>query len=304
MRDERPRAPVAVAWLQRRSGVMWSRWRLLLAVPGLFAGGCSPADLVNALAARSDYHLVADVPYGMDARQMLDVYVPVAAPQPRPVVVFFYGGNWQSGAKADYLFVGAALAARGFIVVLPDYRLYPEVRYPDFIVDGASAVRWTLDHIAAYGGDPARVSVMGHSAGAYIALMLVLDPEWLGEARAKIRSAVGLAGPYDFLPLTDPALQRIFATSPDLTRTQPITYADGTSPPVLLATGRRDTTVLPANTTLLAQRIREHGGKVKTIYYALLGHITLIGALGEPLRLVTPVLDDVTRFLTAPAGDL
>jgi acetyl esterase/lipase len=282
--------------------MMRSVWRLLVLLPGLIASGCSPADLVNALAGH-DFHLVGDLPYGTDARQKLDLYVPEAAPGPLPVVVFFYGGNWQTGSKAEYLFVGAALAARGFLVVVPDYRLYPEVRYPDFIADGAAAVRWTLDHIAAYGGDPTHVSLMGHSAGAYIALMLALDPEWLGPARARIKSAVGLAGPYDFLPLTDPALKLIFATSPDLALTQPITYADGTAPPVLLVAGRRDTTVLPANTTYLAERIRAHGGRVKTIYYSLLSHITLIGALGEPLRLVTPVLGDVTRFLAAPNGD-
>jgi acetyl esterase/lipase len=273
--------------------------RLLALLPGLVAYGCAPADLVNALAPRDAFRLVRDLPYGAAPRQKLDLYLPRAQKGPRPVVVFFYGGNWDSGAKAMYLFVGAALAARGFIAVVPDYRLYPEVRYPAFIADGAAATRWTLDHIARYGGDPARVSLMGHSAGAYIALMLALDPEWLGAARARIRSAVGLAGPYDFLPLTDATLKRIFATAPDLATTQPITYADGTAPPLLLATGRLDRVVSPANTTRLAARVRARGGKVATDYYAFLGHITLIGALGEPLSLVTPVLGDVTRFLAA-----
>ena len=123
------------------------------------------------------------------------------------MVLFFYGGNWDSGSKEDYLFLGEALASRGFVVAIADYRIYPEVRYPEFLADGASAARWTFAHIAEYGGDPARVSLMGHSAGAYIALMLALDPDWLGPERARIKSAVGLAGPYDFLPLTDPALQ-------------------------------------------------------------------------------------------------
>jgi acetyl esterase/lipase len=279
-------------------------WKLLLALPAMAAGGCTPADLVNGLAANDGVRRVADLAYGEAARQRLDLYLPKTAPGPKPVVVFFYGGNWQEGEKATYRFVGAALAARGFVVVVPDYRLYPEIRYPGFVEDGASAARWTFAHIAEYGGDPARVSLMGHSAGAYIALMLALDPEWLGAARLRVRSAVGLAGPYDFLPLTDPALQLIFATAPDLARTQPIAYADGTAPPVLLATGRLDMTVSPANVTRLAARIRAAGGTVETEYYALLGHVTLIGALGEPLRLVTPVLDDVTRFLAARSADV
>jgi acetyl esterase/lipase len=274
-------------------------WGLLLALPGLIASGCSPVDLVNALAP-SDYRVIADRAYGEDARQKLDLYLPLTKAASRPVVVFFYGGNWQTGSKADYLFLGEALASRGFIAVLPDYRLYPQVRYPDFIADGAEATRWTLAHIAEYGGDPRRVSIMGHSAGGYIALMLALDPKWLGDERQRIRNVVGLAGPYDFLPLTDPALQIIFSTEPDLERTQPIFYADGTAPPALLVSGRMDGTVSPGNVARLAARIREHGGAVEEKYYALLGHITLIGSFGEPLRLVSPVLDDVARFLGPP----
>jgi acetyl esterase/lipase len=273
----------------------------LLLLPGLL-GGCSSADLVNALAPRDDFRLVANVPYGENARQKLDLYLPIGASGPRPVVVFFYGGNWQEGSKEQYLFLGESLAGRGFVVVLADYRLYPEVRYPAFLEDCAAATRWTLAHIADHGGDPKRVSLMGHSAGAYNALMLALDPEWLGPDRARIRSVVGLAGPYDFLPLTDPAIQMVFSTESDLTRTQPITYVDGTAPPVLLATGRLDTTVSPGNVDRLAARIRAKGGSVETEYYALLGHITLIGSFARPLRFVTPVLDDVTRFLEADAG--
>ncbi len=196
------------------------RW-LLLFLPAIL-GGCSPAGLVNTLAPRDDFRLVADLAYGDNPRQKLDLYLPLKGDGPKPVVLFFYGGNWDSGSKADYLFLGEALASRGFVVAIADYRIYPEVKYPDFLEDGAAAARWTLAHIAQYGGDPARVSLMGHSAGAYNAMMLALDPEWLGPERARIRSVVGLAGPYDFLPLTDPTLQIIFGTANDLTRTQPI----------------------------------------------------------------------------------
>jgi acetyl esterase/lipase len=276
-------------------------WRWLLLLPGLL-GGCSSAGLVNALAPRDDFRLVANVAYGDRARQKLDLYVPAEATGPRPVVVFFYGGNWQEGSKDDYLFMGEALAGRGFVVVIADYRLYPDVSYPSFVADSAAATRWTLAHVADYGGDPTRVSLMGHSAGAYNALMLALDPAWLGDDRARIKSVVGLAGPYDFLPLTDPKLQIIFSTEIDLARTQPITYADGTAPPVLLVTGRLDTIVSPGNVDRLAARIRAKGGTVETKYYPLLGHITLIGSFARPLRFVTPVLDDVTRFLDARAG--
>jgi acetyl esterase/lipase len=271
---------------------------LLLALPG-FLASCSSADMVNAMVSRDDFRLVSGLAYGDGPRRTLDLYLPAKGDTKKPVVVFFYGGNWDSGKKGDYLFLGDALAKRGYIVVIPDYRIYPEVRYPAFVEDGASAVRWTLAHIAEYGGDPNRVSVMGHSAGGYIALMLALDRQWLGADRARIKSAIGLAGPYDFLPLTDPELKIIFGTASDLTTTQPITYADGDAPPVLLVTGRMDTIVSPGNVTRLAARIREHGGKVETERYMLLGHITLIGSFGAPLRAITPVVGDVVRFLEA-----
>lgn len=277
---------------------MKQAWRLLMFLPNLLAG-CSSAELVNSLVPTDDYRLVADLAYGADPRQKLDLYVPRAGQAPYRVVVFFYGGNWQTGSKADYRFMGEALASQGFIVALPDYRLYPEVRYPGFIEDSAAAVQWTLAHIGEYGGDSDKVSVMGHSAGAYNALMLALDKDWLGPARGRIKSAVGLAGPYDFLPLTDPTLQIIFATEPDLARTQPITYADGDAPPVLLEHGRLDDTVYLRNSTRLAARIEEHGGKAELRTHWLLGHVTLIGAMATPLRFLAPVRDEVVDFLNA-----
>jgi acetyl esterase/lipase len=274
-------------------------WQFLTLLPGLL-GGCSSAELINGLIPRDDFRLVADESYGPAARQKLDLYLPVPASGPHPVVVFFYGGNWQTGSKDDYPFLGEALASRGFVVVIPDYRLYPEVRYPEFITDCADAVRWTLAHISQYGGDAGKVSLMGHSAGAYNALMLTLDRDFLGADRARIARTVGLAGPYDFLPLTDPALQAIFATEPDLAKTQPIYYADGTAPPVLLVTGKMDNTVFPRNTEHLAARIREKGGMVEERYYSLIGHVTLIGAMAAPLRFLAPVRSDVVEFLAAP----
>jgi acetyl esterase/lipase len=271
-------------------------WRMI-PLAGVLASACSPVQLVNALVPRNDFQLTADRDYGTLPRQKLDIYAPATAERRKPVVIFFYGGNWQSGAKRDYLFVGQALATRGFIVVIPDYRLYPQVRYPEFLDDGAQAVSWTLTHIDEIGGDPARVHLMGHSAGAYIAAMLALDPRWLGDRRRQLHSLVGLAGPYDFLPLTDPVLQVIFGTEPDLARTQPITFADGSGPPALLISGLDDDTVRPENSMRLVAHIRENGGIADEIYYRDLGHVSLVGAIAAPLRFIAPTLDDIATFL-------
>jgi acetyl esterase/lipase len=251
------------------------------------------------LVPRGGFERQRDIPYGPGPRQTLDLYRPTDGDGVHPVVVFFYGGNWDSGSKEDYLFVGQALASRGFVVVIPDYRVYPEVRYPVFLEDNAAAVVWTLAQIGDRGGDPHDVSVMGHSAGAYNALMLALDPRWLGADRRRIRSAIGLAGPYDFLPLTDPEVQAIFATEPDLARTQPINFADNTAPPVYLLAGLDDHTVKPDNSKRLAARLRAVGGTVQERYYDGIGHVSLIAAMAWPLRFVAPVLDDVAGFLKA-----
>jgi acetyl esterase/lipase len=272
-------------------------WRVTILFATALASGCSPAQLVNALVPHDDFKLIADRSYGELPRQKLDIYMPINANRTTPVVIFFYGGNWQTGSKRDYLFVGEALASRGFIAVIPDYRLYPEVRYPAFLEDGAKAVSWTLRHLDEFGGDPGSVQLMGHSAGAYIAAMLALDPGWLGSDRARIASAVGLAGPYDFLPLTDPVLQVIFGTEPDLSRTQPITFADGSAAPLLLVSGLDDTTVRPANSMRLAARVREHGGVAVEKYYPGVGHVALVAAIAAPLRFVAPTLGDVVGFL-------
>lgn len=268
-------------------------------------GACSPASVLNGLVPDGSYRLTQDQPYGDQPRQTLDIYQPVSGAQPgntaMPVVIFFYGGNWQRGSKDDYRFIAQALTDRGFVVVVPDYRLYPEVRYPAFVEDGAAAVSWVFGHIADWGGDPRRVSLMGHSAGAYIAAMLSLDRRWLGPRRAQIRSTVGLAGPYDFLPLTDPGLKAIFGTEPDLTRTQPIAFVDGTAAPFLLMSGTGDGTVRPGNSRRLAAKIRAAGGVAEERYYDHVGHVVLIGAFAAPLRFLAPVLDDVTEFLNVPA---
>ena len=224
---------------------------------------------------------------------------PPAAGARYPVVVFFYGGSWQTGSRTDYLFVAQALASRGYIAVVPDYRVYPQVRFPAFIEDAAAAVKWAHDHAEEYGGDPARLFLMGHSAGAHIAVMLGTDARFLqqvGMSKSEISGVVGLAGPYDFLPIQDPVIKKIFP-KPDREASQPINWVDGHEPPMWLAAGTVDHTVLPANTSRMAQRLSAAGDSVQTRYYKGLGHAPLVAVLAAPLRGTQPVLDDIARFI-------
>ncbi len=266
---------------------------------------CSPVGVLNALAPSAGIQETHDVRYAPGDRHTLDIYVPQGK-TPAPVVVFFYGGGWTDGAKADYRFVAATLAARGFLTVVPDYRLYPQVQFPAFLEDNAAAVAWTRANIARYGGDPSRLFLMGHSAGAYNVAMLTLDRKWLAadglDADKVIAGTIGLAGPYDFLPLHDPELESIFAPAGDLKLSQPITFARGDAPPMFLAAGDDDTTVMPANTKHLADAIRRDGGPVETRFYPGIGHRLIIGSFAGLLRWAAPVPRDVTAFLDAHAA--
>jgi acetyl esterase/lipase len=217
------------------------------------------------------------------------------------VVVFFYGGNWNAGERGDYAFVGRALAARGFVVVIPDYRLYPQVRYPDFLDDSAQAVAWTARNIARYGGNPNNLFVMGHSAGAYNAAMIALDERWLGKqglTPSILSGWIGLAGPYDFLPVENPTARPVFDFPNTPPESQPINHTGGAVVPALLIAANKDALVNPVrNTGGLASKLRAHGVPVKEIYYDGVSHTTLVASLAAPLRSLAPTLDAIDQFV-------
>jgi acetyl esterase/lipase len=251
--------------------------------------------------------IVRDAAYAQGPRGRIDLYTPTrpAGAGLRPVIVFLYGGSWNSGTKDGYGFVGRALAARGFLVAIPDYRLVPKVRYPAFVEDGAAAVRWVRAHAAEWGGDPARLVLVGHSAGAYNAAMLAYDPRWLGADRAAIKGFAGLAGPYDFDPFDGPIASAAFQGAGEARATQPVTHVAPGAPPALLATGDKDTTVRPANSDSLAARLTAVGTPATLRRYPAVGHVGILTAIAQPWRGRAPVLDDVAAFaarVTAEPG--
>ncbi len=278
-----------------------------LALLSLGMTACSPLALFDAIGPRDDGGRLSlrNAAYGQHARQRLDVFTPVAGAGGAPVLVFFYGGSWKNGTKEDYAFVGQALAAQGFVTVLPDYRLYPEVRFPDFLDDGAAAIAWVRDNIAQYGGDPRRIVLAGHSAGAYNAVMLGLDPRYLRRAGVDpkiVRAVAGLSGPYDFLPLDAGTATEVFGEARDKAATQPVTFAGPHSPPAYLATGDGDTTVRPSNTRSLAARLREARVPVQERIYAGLDHSDTLLALSVTFRSKAPALAEMAAFLRQHSG--
>ena len=269
---------------------------------------CSPLGTLNAVVPSSSYTLNANVAYGPLARQRLDIYRPAdAAPAAGwPVVVFFYGGSWNRGEKGDYKFVGEALASRGVMTLVADYRLYPEVRYPDFLKDSALALGYGLNEAKRLGGDARRVFVMGHSAGGYNAAMLALDARWLrdvGHAPKELAGFIGLAGPYDFLPMTNPDAQPVFFHPNYPPNTQPLEFAITSAPPTFLGAAVKDSLIDPErNTVGLAKKLKAAGVPVTLKLYGGVSHITLVASLARPLRFLAPTLDDLVAFIgVAPA---
>lgn len=279
---------------------------MLAAVSVAILSACSPVKLVDRLTPDNTYVAQDGIAYGSDARQKLDVYQPLparaAAQGQRPLIVFFYGGTWSSGDRAMYRFVGEALASQGAIVVIPDYRLSPGVTYPVFLQDSARAMKWALDNAARLGADPTRVYAMGHSSGGYNAAMLALDPRWLGEVGAspkQLAGWIGLAGPYDFLPIDDPAAQRAFDWPNTPRDSQPIHHVTAASPPALLMAASKDRVVDPVrNTEQMVAKLRAAGVRVETREFDDLGHVTLIGAVARPIRWIGgPVVPPILTFV-------
>ncbi len=275
----------------------------LIGLAATVSAACAPVKVLNSLIPTQGYELHAEIAYGDLPRQKLDVYRPRQSAHHLPVVIFYYGGSWDSGEKADYKFAAEAFASHGLIAVVPDYRVYPDVLFPGLMADPASAAKWVKQNIHQYGGDPARVFLAGHSAGAHLAVMLSLNPEYLAKENLRpqdFRGTIASAGPYDFLPLKSRRLREIFGDESQQWKSQPIAFVNGNHPPMQLLVGLKDATVWPRNTFNLAAKIKEAGGQVEVVEFSDYGHIDMAAKLAKPLRgdgrLLAHMIDFIERY--------
>jgi len=288
---------------------MWRRAGLaalaLVAGLGIMIAFTSPPGLLSLADGALGGGSGADrpgsaIPFGTHG-QTLDVWRPAGdASASRPVLIFWYGGGWVKGDRRAYAFAARAFAKAGFVVMVPDYRKVPGVRFPAFLQDGAQAVKWTRDHIAEYGGDPGRIALAGHSAGAYTVAMLALDRRWLeaeGVDPRIVKAGVGLSGPYDFYPFTSKRSIDAMHGVADPALTQPIRFARADAPPLLLITSSADTVVRPRNAINLAARLQALGAPVTLRNYPGLTHEQVVMALSVPFRGKGPTLADSVNFL-------
>jgi acetyl esterase/lipase len=239
------------------------------------------------------------VKFGGDPAQTLDIYAPTARQAPLPILVFVHGGSWRDGDARDYAFAGRAFASRGFLTFVANYRKRPETAFPSFVEDAALALAFAQNHGRDFGGAPDKIFAVGHSAGAYNLALAILNRGYLERAgfdQGHLKGFASLAGPFDFLPLDGPITIDTFGKVPDLLSTQPINFARGDAPPMLLLTGTDDTTVYPRNSIALARKLTDAGADVEVKQYPGVTHAQILLALARPLRGWAPALQDVTDF--------
>jgi acetyl esterase/lipase len=278
--------------------------RLMLVATLALLTGCMPTQFINSFVSQNML-VQKDIVYSDLGLQNLDVYTRPDVAN-KGVVIFVHGGYWDSDDKATYPFLADSLTERGFVTVVPNYRLVPHITFPSYVEDIALAVKWAVENIADYGGNPENIYLMGHSAGAHIASLVAYDEgylEALGLQSNVLKGFIGVAGAYDFLPLAPDDIRSKAALGPEENwgQTQPINFVDGTEPAAFLAYTPSDTTVNPKNTIRFAERIREQGGQAEERRYDGLDHITILGALGKGGRILNrQILEDLMAFLQEP----
>ena len=270
---------------------------LIVIIALVFLSGCSPLNLLNATVSSDGYQASENHTYGIHPRQKLDIHIPTKIKKNADVLIFYYGGRWQYGNKELYRFVADAFTSKGIVTVIPDYRVYPEADWPDFIQDGADAYAWTYANIEKYGGKPGRIFVMGHSAGAHISAMVALNEDLLDPVVKRPCGFIGLAGPYDFLPIDQDDIKQVFGTASNLDLTQPINFVGVDEPAMLLLHGSSDTTVKPGNSKRLARKMSQFSGKAILKLYKDVDHSDILVSLSSTFRSSNPSLDDSVKFI-------
>ena len=304
----RPSAPPAVVRPRRRFAARARVISTTIAVTVALAllAACGQRRAAEALFLGQQFSLSSNIPYDTGARHVLDVYRPSdVGDKPVPVIVFLYGGRWQTGAKDEYKLAGDAITRRGYVAVIPDYRLAPQVKFPAWIDDAAHALRWVHDSIANYGGDRTQIFVVGHSAGAHTATVLSLDDRYLLRAGVQpevVRGYVSMAGPVDTV-WTDPDVQELMGPRDGWPGTYPAQLVSSTQhQPLLLLHGVKDKTVLPGNSTALAALIKKFGGHACATLYQNLTHSSIVVAFMIPRLPIAKVMDDVQAFVRSPSA--
>ncbi|MDO3384907.1 alpha/beta hydrolase [Gilvimarinus sp. SDUM040013] len=262
---------------------------------------CSSTDVLNTLNRAEHYRTHTSLTYGQQPRQTLDVYQPRQpdATSASCLVVFVYGGGWDSGRKEQYGFVGAQLAKRGHTVVIPDYRLYPDVAYPTFVEDVSLAI--ASEKVSELRNERPLI-LIGHSAGAMIAGLISYDDRYLrsqGLDKSVIDGYISLAGPHDyFLPSDKPRWVSIFGEAADQQRSAlTVEHIHANNPRTLILHGADDDTVTPNSAHSLQRKLAAVNVSATKKIYSGVGHVRIMAAMAWPLHFLAPTLQDIDTEL-------
>lgn len=258
---------------------------------------CAPVSILNGITPSSSFAKTKNVSYGDAKYEVLDVYRSEKPKADAPVLVFIHGGSWDSGSKNIYKFLAEGFTRSGYDIVVPNYRLYPEAKFPNFLHDNAKAVAHTQKTFPGR-----KIVLIGHSAGAYNVLMLGLRDEYLAGAGvdrcAAIAGIVGLATPTGVVPLESARLIEIFPdkfTGEDAV----LNNVTGPAPALFLGHGEKDTTVYPISSTTLAEKVVARGGKATAEVYPGQNHIDVVKILSRHFDDNATLKADIVKFIDA-----
>ena len=257
--------------------------------------------LASQMLAKKNIFVQSNIPYGSLSRQTLDLYKPKTSSTQKPILIFYYGGGWKSGEKSIYHVIGAELASKGFDVIIPDYRLFPEVRFPKFVNDAALAYNWVWQNLAKKEERP--IILIGHSAGAHIAALIAYDQSYLKKfpdaSNPKFKPAgfIGFAGPYAFNPVTWPTTKDIFSTIKNEDLARPVAFVNSKSPATLLFHGEKDTVVKNWNMETLSKTLKDNKVEVETNLLPNITHIDIMLNIGLPLKQQKNILEKMITFI-------
>ncbi|HRJ44132.1 MAG: alpha/beta hydrolase [Caldilineaceae bacterium] len=228
-------------------------------------------------------HLARDVQYSPRFGMGLDVYSP-AQGENHPVLIFIHGGGWDKYDRKLFTPVGQKFVEMGIVVVIPDYTLHPDAGYKQMTQEMAAATAWTLENIAQYGGDPSRVVIAGHSAGAHLAGLVATDEVWLnfeGHTNQELCGFIGLSGVYD-IPAqmvferstggTAPVMTAVMGGEANFAVASPSSYLFPSTPQTLLVHGALDDTVPLSISENFQRKLDAAGIPNRLVVYPDKGH--------------------------------
>lgn len=255
----------------------------------------------QALQARTQLPCVLDVPYGPTVAETLDIF-PAAQPN-APVFLFIHGGYWRALSSKDFSGVALGLQPLGITTVVINYALCPHVSIDEITRQARAAVAWTLRNMGQYGGDPTRLAIGGHSAGAHLAAMCLETPwaEDYGLPQDPLAAAVLVSGLYDLAPLRYSYLQpQIQLNEGTIRRNSPAFAVRPCSTPVWITWGAAESEEFARQSKVLHTAWRAQGNVSKLSPQAKANHFTAIHSFEDPNNLVCQWL---ARMLNAKASE-